>query len=343
MVAGYSGTGKTALVHEIYKPITAKRGHFIEGKFDQYQRNIPYFAWGQAFYSLINSLLMENKAQLEIWKTRILKAVGINGKIITDLIPNLERIIGPQPNVPDLGGAEAQNRFSYVFQNFIQAMALKEHPMVIFLDDLQWIDAASQNLLKVLLTDPELKNVLFIGAYRENEVDATHPLMMCMNELEKNEVRLGRVEVRNLSESDVHALIADTLSCHPQESKSLARLIYSKTGGNAFFVHQMLHLLNEEKLLTFDLARQKWQWDMATLQRMKITDNVVELLSNNVRKLPMATQEALKLTACIGNKFDRKTLAIISQESEEFTRANLQIAVTRRFYIFPRRPLPLRS
>ncbi|MBC8246110.1 MAG: AAA family ATPase, partial [Deltaproteobacteria bacterium] len=166
LVAGYSGVGKSALVHEVHKPITGKWGYFIEGKFDQYQRNIPYFAWGQAFGGLMNQLLMESEIDLALWKKRILDAVGPNGKVLTDVIPNLELIIGPQPEVPELGGQETRNRFHYIFQNFSKTMAQKEHPLVVFLDDLQWIDSASLNLLKVLAAESDLIYFLLVGAYR---------------------------------------------------------------------------------------------------------------------------------------------------------------------------------
>lgn len=327
LVAGYSGVGKTALIHEIYKPITKKRGYFIEGKFDQYQRNIPYYAWGQAFGVLVNHLLMESETQLVAWKARILEIVGPNGKVLTDVIANLELIIGRQPDVPLPGGQEAQNRFNYVFRNFIKVVARKEHPLVVFLDDLQWIDAASLNLLKVLLTDPDLTHFLVIGAYRDNEVEAAHPLMMGVEELQKKEIILECITLQNLSEADVNSIGADTLHCAPSESQSLAKLVYSKTAGNAFFTHQMLHSLNEENLLTFDTTNRRWQWDIAALQAMDITDNVVELMASKVQRLPIATLDALKLAACIGNQFDLATLAIIARESVETTKRNLQTAL----------------
>lgn len=327
IVAGYSGVGKTSLVHEIYRPITVKRGYFIEGKFDQYQRNIPYFAWEQAFSALMNHLLMESEPQLAAWKVRILEAVGPNGQVLTDVIPNLELIIGLQPPVPELGGQEAQNRFNYVFQKFAKSMAQKEHPLVIFLDDLQWVDAASLNLLKVLLTDPDLTHFLVIGAYRDNEVETAHPLIMVLAELQKNGINLKRITLQNLAEADVNALSTDTLHCESAESRSLAQLVYTKTAGNAFFTHQMLHSLNEENLLTFDAATHRWQWNMALLQTLDITDNVIELVASKVRKLPVTTQEVLKLASCIGNQFDVQTLAIIARKPEETIQVDLQAAL----------------
>jgi len=317
LVAGYAGIGKSALIHEVQKPITGKRGYFIKGKFDQYQRNVPYFAWGQAFSSLIDYLLMENEAQLKTWKATILKAVGLNGKVLADVIPNLERVIGPQPDVAELGGQEAQNRFNYVFQSFVRVMAQKDHPLVIFLDDLQWIDSASLNLQKVLLSDPDLAFFLIIGAYRDNEVNASHPLTMSITELERAEVNLKRMSLQNLTANDVSALIADTLHCNRKYSAPLAKLVYSKTGGNAFFTHQLMHTLDDEGVLNFDSNSRQWQWDMNVLKAMDITENVVDLMTGKLQKLPFNTVETIKLAACIGNRFDMATLLIIVNKPEQ--------------------------
>jgi len=334
LVAGYSGVGKSALVHEVHKPITAKRGYFIEGKFDQYQRNIPYFAWGQAFGSLMNQFLMESESQLGAWKARIFEAVGPNGKVLTDVIPNLDMVLGPQPEVPALGGQEMLNRFNYVFRNFIRVVAQKEHPLVIFLDDLQWIDAASLGLLKVLLTDPDLFHFLIIGAYRDNEVDAAHQLTMGITELRQKKVNMELITLHNLTEADVNALHADTLHCSHEESGPLSRLVYSKTGGNAFFLHQLLNTLYAEKILVFDPRSGRWQWDIDALQAMDISDNIVDLMTAKLQRLPTSTQEVLKFAACIGNQFDPATLAIIARESEKVTQTHLQVAL-REGIIFP--------
>ena len=333
LVAGYSGVGKSALVHEVQKPITAKLGFFIGGKFDQYQRNIPYSAWGQAFSRLMDLLVMEGEAQLTIWKSRILEAVGPNGSVLTDLIPKLENIIGIQPEVPELGGTESRNRLNYVFQSFIKVIARKEHPLVLFMDDLQWIDAASLNLLKALLTDPDLTYFLIIGAYRNNEVDPTHPLIMWVAELQKENINFNVLTLENLTEADVNALSADTLHTSQQESQPLTQLIYSKAAGNAFFTHQILHALNEEDLLTFDAATHRWYWDTDAVQAMESSDNVVELIVRKVRKLPTRTQEALKLAACIGYGFELTTLATIAGESEEAMQGDLKVAFREGFLV----------
>jgi predicted ATPase/signal transduction histidine kinase/CheY-like chemotaxis protein len=327
LVAGYSGTGKTALVHEVHRPITEKRGYFIEGKFDQYQRNIPYFAWGQAFSGLISQLLMESDSRLNNWKAQILEAVGSNGKLITDVIPNLELVIGPQPDVPELDGQAMQNRFNYVFQRFIKVIARQNHPLVVFLDDLQWIDTASLNFLISLLTDSGLAHFLVVGAYRENEVDEAHPLMMGVAKLQEANVNLERLTLKNLSEADINALCAETLRCPQSESRPLAQLIYVKTGGNAFFSHQMLHSLNEESLLTFDISSDQWQWDLDELIKLDISDNVIDLIIAKVRKLPEATQEILQLAACIGSQFDKSTLTMLTQEPAEAVNTILQASL----------------
>jgi len=327
MVAGYSGVGKSALVHEVQKPITAKRGFFIEGKFDQYKRNIPYFAWRQAFSALVNHLLMESDDRLADWKTRILEAVGPNGKVLTDVIQNLELVIGPQPDIPGLGGTEAQNRFNSVFQSFVKTVADKEHPLVIFLDDLHWIDSASLKLLQVLVTDPDLSHVQYIGAYRDNEVDAAHPLIVFLESLKEEQTVLKQITLQNLLQEDVNALIADMLQSSREDTHPLAELIYSKTNGNAFFTHQILRTLNDENLLTFDATAGHWHWDMETLRALDIAENVVELLSSSMRKHPVATQEVLKLAACMGNLFDLDTLSLITRKKRNDVENNLKLAL----------------
>jgi len=326
MVSGYSGVGKTALVNEIQKPITTKRGFFIEGKFEQYQRNIPYFAWRQAFSALVNQLLMESDDRLADWKTRILEAVGTKGKVLTDVIPDLELIIGPQPDVPVLGGTEAQNRLNFVFQNFVKAFADKEHPLIIFLDDLHWIDSASLNLLQVMVTDPDLSHVQFIGAYRDNEVDEVHPLNIFLGSMKEKQVVLKQIALQKLLDSDVNALVADTLQSSDLDAKPLTELIYSKTEGNAFFTHQILHTLNDENLLTFDSAK-GWHWEMEALRALDITENVIDLLSGKMRKLPSTTRDVLQLAACIGNRFDPYILSLIARKQQSDVDKNLNPAL----------------
>jgi len=338
LVAGYSGVGKSMLVHEIHKPITTKHGLFIEGKFDQYQRSTPYFAWGQAFSRLVSQLLMESDSRLDEWKVQILQAVGLNGKLIIDLIPNLELVIGPQPDVPELDGQAMQNRFNYAFQRFIKVIARPDHPLVVFLDDLQWIDTASLNLMASLLSDPELTHFLVVGAYRDNEVYDAHPLMLELANLQEAGINQERMSLQPLLETDINALCAETLHCTQAESQPLAQQIYSKTGGNAFFSHQMLHFLYEEHLLTFDHSKKQWQWDIDELIKLDISDNVIDLMIAKVLKLPAAAQEILQLASCIGNQFDRPILTLLTHKPEQAVQAILQ-ALLRENILIPDKEL----
>ncbi|MHB9037562.1 MAG: AAA family ATPase [Armatimonadota bacterium] len=327
LVAGYAGVGKTALVREMHRSITESRGNFIEGKFDQLQRNVPYFGWIQAFAGLVKYVLMESEAELAAWKRDILGAVGNIGKVLTDVIPNLALIIGPQPPVPELGGTEAQNRFNYVFQKFIKAIATPDHPLVVFLDDLQWIDAASLSLLHTLLVAGDIPCLLVIGAYRDNEVDSMHPLMKEVEALRKEDARIERMTLGNLSGKDVNALIADTLRYKPSQAQSLSRLIYSKTGGNAFFTHQMLKTLAEKQVIFFDIEHRRWQWDIGELREMEITDNVVTLMLERIEELSPEAQRTLTLASCLGFKFDLSNLSTIAKQPEETSLETLHTAL----------------
>ncbi len=313
LVAGYSGVGKSALVHEIHQPIQQRQGYFIEGKFDQFQRNVPYFAFIQAFKSFVNYLLTENSRELERWKQKILKAVGNNGKILTDVIPALELIIGKQPDSPELGATEAQNRFNLVFQNFVTAISRREHPLVIFIDDWQWADAASMNLLKLLLTNRAGDHLLIIGAYRKNEVGEGHPFLLSVEEIREESIQIHELELSNLHQEHIQQLISDVLKAETEQISDLVELIYQKTQGNAFFVQQMLLSLYEEGLLHFNFELRHWQWDIQKIQALNITDNVVSLMAGKVQKLPEVTQDLLKLASCVGNRFHLDTLAIIDE------------------------------
>ena len=324
LVAGYSGVGKTALVREVHKPMTEKRGYFAAGKFEQYQRNIPYLALTQAFNELCNYLLTESNQQLIGWREKILKAVGNNGQLLIEVIGQLELIIGPQPAITPVGPSEAQNRFQRVFQNFFQALCQKNHPLVLFIDDLQWADSASLNLLKLLLTESNSQHFLIIGAYRDNEVNATHPLMMMVDSVKKEyQVTLHEINLPNLTHQDVNTLISDTLGCPTAQVLSLTDLVLEKTQGNAFFTHEFLKSLYEQGLLVFDIKQRKWQWEVSKIAALGITDNVVELMAGKIAKLPPDTITVLKLAASIGNHFDLETLSIIYQHSQPDTLAPL--------------------
>ena len=326
LVAGYSGTGKSVLVNETHKLLTKAKGYFISGKFDQFQRNIPFLAWIQAFQNFIDLILTENEETLNYWKNTIQNAIGDNGAVLTEVIPNLELVIGQQPEVTALSGQEAQNRFNYVIQNFIKSIANVEHPLVIFIDDLQWADWASLNLLKILSTNPDDIYLFFVGAYRSNEVTPANPLFSIIDEVKKESVNVNQIEVGNLSEASVLAMLSDTLHLPKSDDLSeLNRLILSKTQGNAFFTNQFLKKLYEEQLIQFDFDQKRWIWDNTKIASANFTDNVVEFMAEKIYKLPKTTQELLELAACIGNKFNLDTLSIIAQK--ETIKADLDQAI----------------
>ncbi|WP_353571766.1 AAA family ATPase [Candidatus Albibeggiatoa sp. nov. BB20] len=328
LVAGYSGVGKSVLVHEVHKPMTAKRGYFAAGKFDQYQRNMPYSAFIQAFNEFCRYLLTESEQQLNQWRRKILDAVGANSQVLIDMIPDLELVLGEQPPVAIVGAKEAQNRFNLVFQSFMCAICQAEHPLILFIDDWQWADAASLNLIRQLLIDSQIQYLLVIGAYRDNEVDDTHPFIQAVKELQTHAVILKTFSLKNLSEYDVNQLVTDTLHCQPKEVDVLTDILYSKTLGNAFFSNAFLKALYDEQLLWFDFAKQLWQWDVAKIQAKNMTDNVVDLLANKIKTFSSEVQSILKLAACMGNKFDLNTLSVIYTKPPETTLNVLWPAVT---------------
>lgn len=327
LVSGYSGTGKSVLVREIHKPITQNRGYFIEGKFDQFQRAVPYYAILHAFGELVNILLTENEADLQLIKESIKEALGAEGKVITDVLPQLEFIVGVQPEVAEVGGAEAQNRFKYLFRKLVNALATKKHPLVIFIDDLQWADSSSLSLLESLLTDRVSKYLLFIGAYRDNEVSASHPFIISVGDMENEEVPIHNISIGNLSAHNINELIAEATVASPVSTQELTNLVYQKTSGNAFFVNQFLKSLYQEKYLWFDFETLTWNWDIKKITEKNITDNVVELMASKVLRLPAETQKHLKTGSCIGNSFDLQLLSIIENEEEENLKKNLNEAL----------------
>ena len=330
LVTGYSGIGKSSLVQEIYQPITEKKGYFISGKFDQLQRNIPYFGVVNAFKELVKQLLSESSEQLNQWREKLLTVLGINGQVIIDVIPEVELIIGKQSPVAEIGLQEFQNRFNFVFKNFIQALCTKDHPLVIFLDDLQWADGASLKLIELILTDSNIQHLLIIGAYRDNEIHPTHSLMLMINQLNQAELKINYIHLKPLTLEAVSQLIADTLYDDIVSVKSLAELVLKKTEGNPFFMNEFLKMLYSENLLTFTYGKRSrgfWQWDIEKIEAQNITDNVVNLMINKIKKLPKLTQKTLQFAACIGAFFDLNTLTIISKSSASKVYKELSFAL----------------
>ncbi|MEM7554514.1 MAG: AAA family ATPase [Cyanobacteria bacterium P01_A01_bin.84] len=323
LVTGFSGIGKTAVVNEVHKPIVKQRGYFIKGKFDQLNRNIPLDAFVQAFRNLMGQLLGEDDTQLSRWKNKILQVLGDNAGVIIDVIPELEQIIGKQPPVAELSGTAAQNRFNLLFQNFIQVFKSKEHPLIIFLDDLQWADLASLKLMQLLIAESESGYLLLIGAYRDNEVFPAHPLMLTLEEIRKAEVAINKITLASLSPESLKQLVVDTLHCLPEIAQPLTQLVYQKTRGNPFFSTQFLKSLYEEGLIKFDFETSSWRCDISQIKSLALTDDVVKFMTLQLQKLPVGTQDLLKLGACIGNKFDLATLTIVREKSVSETAADL--------------------
>ncbi len=312
LVTGRSGIGKTSLIAEVHKPIVEHRGYFISGKFDQLKREIPYASLIQAFRELIRLLLTESEESLQDWRRRLLASLGANAQVIVDVLPDLVLIIGEPPAVAALEAAEARNRFNRVFQDFVRTFADPRHPLVIFLDDLQWADLASLNLLQLLCTDASSSHVLLIGAYRDNEVDASHPLQQLLGRLEETRAVVASIHLEPLGRGDVEHFVADTLRVEPSKARELAQFVYERTAGNPFFVGQCLRELHASSLLTYDSAEDQWRWDVEQIKGVGITDNVVELMAGKIRRLAAPTQDVLTLAACIGNDFDIETLSVVA-------------------------------
>ncbi|AGW15100.1 diguanylate cyclase domain-containing protein [Megalodesulfovibrio gigas] len=319
LVGGYSGIGKTALVNEVHKGLTRQRGRFISGKHDQFQRSIPFSAFIQAFRQLSHQILSEPEAMVTEWRMALLAALGPNAQVILDVIPEMEHILGPQPPVPDLGPSEAQNRFILCLQRFIGVFARPEHPLVIFLDDLQWADVPSLHLLQKLVGGTDATNLLLLGAYRDNEVSPGHPLMLAARRLHESGVTVHTVTLTPLDFADLCRLVADTLHRPPLEVEELTLLIKEKTGGNPFFVSQMLKELHTRGLFQLDPESGVWVWDMDGIRAMGLTDNVVDLMAGKIGRMAPQTRQALQLAACIGNRFTLPMLAAIHEKSQAHT------------------------
>ncbi|MEM7530625.1 MAG: AAA family ATPase [Chloroflexota bacterium] len=332
LVAGYSGIGKSALVHELHKPVTARRGYFISGKFEQYQRDIPFFGLVAAIRELIEYLLTEREAQLVQWRSRLLDALGGDGQVLIELVPQLALILGEQPEANPLGPQESQNRLHHLFPKLIAVFAQKEHPLVLFLDDLQWADLATLKLLQQMVMDQSQQALLLIGAYRDNEVDQHHPLQALIEELRTRNIPLHQLALEPLRVTDTQALLADLLTVNaqtkqaePQDQRAeraerthsiaaLSQLLQTRTGGNPFFLREFLTSLYQSELLRFDPGSGQWLWDLAEINALSSTESVVDLLENRLRQLPAKTQSILQLAACIGNRFSFEVLVIIADQ-----------------------------
>ena len=332
LITGASGLGKTVLVREIDRSLAQYQGAFIQGKFTRLQQNTPYSAFVSAFSDLIQQLFGEQQIQLDRWRAKILAALGQNGQIIVDVIPELELIIGEQVPVSKLGAIESQNRFRLVFQNFVRVFCDRQHPLVIFFDDLQWADVASLKLIELILEDWQNHSLLIIGAYRHDEIDARHPLCETIENLERR-INIERVELAPLNLANVQQLIADTLHSDRPTVAKLAKLVFAKTNGNPFFVKELLKTLDSRRLIVYQVSESevelqgKWYWHLERIKVVQISDNVVAQTIDKLKKLPTATQQILQIAACLGNEFDLETLAAIESRTIQTVFADLKIAL----------------
>jgi PAS domain S-box-containing protein len=327
LVSGYSGVGKSSVVNELHKVLVPPRGLFASGKFDQYKRDIPYATLAQAFQMLVRQILVKSVAEVSHWRHALQEALGPNGQLIINLIPEVEFLIGKQPPVPDLPPQDAQNRFQLVFRRFLGAFARLEHPLALFLDDLQWLDAATLELLERLITDRDVRHLMLVGAYRDNEVGSSHPLMRTLESIRKTGLRMQEIVLAPLVLDDVGRLIADALHCERDVAYPLAQLVHEKTGGNPFFAIQFVTALAQEGLLAFDSVALAWQWEIDHIRAKNYTDNVVDLMAGKLRRLSAPTQEALKQLACLGSFAEIATLTLVHGETKEAMHAALWEAV----------------
>ena len=327
LVSGYTGIGKSVLVHELHREIAKARGYFISGKFDQLNRSVPYASVVRAFQELVHQLLTEHSAALARWKERILAAVGGNGKLLVDVIPDLQLIIGPQPEVPALNATAALNRFTLVFQDFLRVFTAREHPLVIFLDDLQWADLASLALLKLIMTGPERGSLLVIGAYRSTDADAAGPLAKALGEIRES-VHVSEVALGPLGRADVGHFVADALGAGPQQTGALSSVVFDKTAGNPFFLIHFLQALYRDGLISWDAGAGAFRWDLEKIRARTATENVAVFMEERLRRLAPEAQETLALAACIGHRFDLRALAVIREAAPADVARSLWDALT---------------
>ncbi len=321
LVSGYSGVGKSSVVNELHKVLVPL---FASGKFDQYKRDIPYSTLAQAFQNLIRPLLAKSDAELATWRGALQEALGPNARLIVDLVPELKLITGEPPPVPEVSPQDAQRRFQLVFRRFIGVFARPEHPLALFLDDFQWIDAATLDVIEDLLTQSDVRHLMLIGAYRDNEVDVSHPLMRKLDVIRQAGAPVQEITLAPLVRDDLAQLIADALRCKPERAAPLAQLVHEKTGGNPFFAIQFLSALANEELLVFDHGKGEWCWDLERICAEGYTDNIVELMVGKLGRLPVESQIALQKLACLGNAAKVSTLSLVCGTAEAQVHADLE-------------------
>ncbi|MEM7127818.1 MAG: AAA family ATPase [Chloroflexota bacterium] len=353
LITGPAGIGKSALVREIYRPVTERHGHFIGGKFDQLQRNVPYFAFLQAFRSLIEQILTDDEAMIDEWRQKFLTALGVNGQVIVDVLPELAFIIGPQRPVPELGINKSLNRFKLTLQHFIGAFAQPQHPLVLYLDDLQWADGASLRLIEQLLTTVDVSFLLLVVTYRDDEVGPDHPLSMMLTSIARAQASITEIRLAPLEQPQVSTLVTETLHQPCDRVQPLTNLLIEKTRGNPYFIREFLKSLYIDGLIAFtpnspndllqrddpmpgdaDRGQGEWQWHTELIRERNVTENVVDLLAQQIHQLPEVGQQVLQRAACLGNRFSLANLATIHEKSEAETTTDLWPAIVEG-YILP--------
>ncbi|TDO97478.1 response regulator [Marinomonas balearica] len=344
LISGYAGIGKSALINELRQPIEAKNGFFIQGKFDQYNRDLPYSAIKSACHDLIGQILSEDETKIEVWRESLVDVLGENGRVMTDFIPDLSLIIGDQPKLADVSAIESQNRFNIVFPRFIELFSDEKHPLVIFWDDLQWADSASLQLIENIARNSQMHHLLLLGAYRENEITAADKLLLVLKEIRQQaHFRVINISLEALSLEHVESLIADTVNRNDPDQKALAKRCFNKTLGNPFFLNQLLEALHKEALLYFDRLDGRWSWNIDRIDAWQVSDNVVDLMQSKIHRLPQESQTLCQLAACIGNEFDLVTLASLDNREINDVEQHIHNAVSQGIVIYKGRLSSTRS
>ncbi len=319
-ISGIPGIGKSSLINDIHKMLVEKKCYFIQGKYDQFKKSMPFSAIIAAFSDLINQLLAEKENILSKWQEKIRKAIGNGGNALIEVIPQLKMIIGEQPVLPQLSPQESENRFGYIFQNFISVFTGEEHPLCIFLDDLQWADKASIHILKIIFNDSQLRNFIFIGSFRDNEITENHPLNSFFEYSKTEKIEFINLKLKPLMIEEINELLSDTLHCDRAKVNELAEIIKIKTGGNPFFIIEFLKSLYDRKLIFFNNG---WNWDENKINQTQITDNVVEFMTDKISRLPPKTQKLMKIASCEGISFNLDVVSMISGLKKEETFGDL--------------------
>lgn len=323
LVYGYAGIGKTVLVQQMRRPIVSGGGLFLQGKAEQYRSSIPYTIISTAFRDLMHVILSKSERELARWKEAISAALGDQSAALAEIVPGLDKILGMQKDIAFLGGQEAHNRLRYLIRSLVSTLLQLASPLVVFLDDLQWIDTASLNLLRALFADRELAGLCVIGAYRDNEVDEGHPLSAFLTDMENRRTEVTRIVLENLDINSLSSLVADTFGPTPGIDV-VSELLFEKTLGNPFFAKQLLFSLNECDQIRFNIESQRWEWEIEALQALDISENVVEYLTSTIQLLDPETQDLLQLGAAFGIRFDPSLLAKLRGETAEDVIRELQ-------------------